>query len=1130
MAPISACLPRVVVGALLVSRLASFDIDASSPQEDDFLLGWNTDYPQASAYIASSPLFFGRAYSRLLAAAEQHVQSGRLGDALRAYDSVLDGYGLRGEEQAPVLLAKGAVLASMSLFAPAERAFARVADASRRYAHLAHFSLGLLASRRGRFAEAMQSYGTALFYKESFFPATHNLGSLHLVRGHLEKGIRMYEAALEQLERAGLLDAAGLGVADEASVGAGGDFGAAGAAPSADAAEAAAAASAAAAAEAAAAEAEISESLNQHLIDHVLSAFTLTDAPRPGGAGSAGPALLAALPGSRFSANAEASRIGRSLRSFLRRLQTLDLAAFHRGIGIKLQEIGAFEDGVAHLRRALALSPEYGSLQLHCTLSLPAVYSSREELWAARATLARNVREALEDRITVVHPEKLYELFFLTYQLPFTGLPAHLLMRDISRLFSSSEAPVLRITAPELYTAYPLALSHATGNSFWQRYAPYGRIAAPEAGAFVRPHVTDYFVMGVDAARSLAATAETQDNVELVTPVADETVSSSVRAARAHVSAPRAAAAGRGSGSVVRVGILTYQLHDCAVGNLVSRLILHLHGYHLAQEKVLSRSPAGGARRYSEAPTAGAGTRPRFLAPDLSNWERDRGGNSRGAREDPMVEHGFVTVPGVAAFNVTLFRLTYMGDSLTRRINALADQVVMLKTADLEFDIERVRAAVARENVDVLIASDPGIQPGIYSLLFARMAPVQVALWGADRAHTLTLGLPDSIDYFAVGDSDADAASGGDGGRSLHSQILEQTVRLGDAGTFFSPLAGGPITDAERLRAAAKFGLLDARHLYLCPQTVEGIHPDYDDVISGVLAADAQAEIMLFADAGQQLWLAKLQSRLQQHPEMTRAMAERLRFVPAFPPGARRELATLMSVVEVVLDTFPVGIGALAFEALDVGAAVVSLPARQMPRSFTGGLLGRLAMTRELAANGTADYIAKAVAVATNSTHRASIRRRLQARRAVHAWKPSSDTDAATKTGSERRQSPSQQQQQQQRQQLQQQKRRGARRAAEPAASLPGWESKILRETGEDDETTGVLDELEAQGRGDAAQSTLNDWLRFIGRAGRPWAEDRESGQLEAANAAKMRRAAGAPSSGRKRRAAARAANKNAIE
>ena len=45
---------------------------------------------------------------------------------------------------------------------------------------------------------------------------------------------------------------------------------------------------------------------------------------------------------------------------------------------------------------------------------------------------------------------------------------------------------------------------------------------------------------------------------------------------------------------------------------------------------------------------------------------------------------------------------------------------------------------------------------------------------------------------------------------------------------------------------------------------------------------------------------------------------------------------------------------------------------------------------------------------------------------------------------------------------------------------------------------------LEAQGYSDVAQSTLNDWSRFLGRAGRPWAEDRESGELEAESLAAL--------------------------
>ena len=64
-------------------------IDSNRPllSEDDFLIGYGTAFPEATAYLASSQLYFGRSYSPLLIAADEHVRRGRLSDAL--HDSIM---------------------------------------------------------------------------------------------------------------------------------------------------------------------------------------------------------------------------------------------------------------------------------------------------------------------------------------------------------------------------------------------------------------------------------------------------------------------------------------------------------------------------------------------------------------------------------------------------------------------------------------------------------------------------------------------------------------------------------------------------------------------------------------------------------------------------------------------------------------------------------------------------------------------------------------------------------------------------------------------------------------------------------------------------------------------------------
>jgi predicted O-linked N-acetylglucosamine transferase (SPINDLY family) len=66
---------------------------------------------------------------------------------------------------------------------------------------------------------------------------------------------------------------------------------------------------------------------------------------------------------------------------------------------------------------------------------------------------------------------------------------------------------------------------------------------------------------------------------------------------------------------------------------------------------------------------------------------------------------------------------------------------------------------------------------------------------------------------------------------------------------------------------------------------------------------------------------------------MTPLLFERVRVFSNFPPSLTREKLALFEAADVVLDTFPVGIGVTALEVLDMGTPVVTLPSRQPLRS-----------------------------------------------------------------------------------------------------------------------------------------------------------------------------------------------------
>jgi tetratricopeptide (TPR) repeat protein len=921
---------------------------------------------------------------RFVSQAALHTRNGRLEDAALAYEHALSAYSLGVDEEASLYLALGGVYASLSRTAPAERALRSVLG-SERAAALAHCALGSLYAREGRFSEAVQELEVALALRPGWFLASHNLGSVLVIRGDTGAGIAAWEAALRSLEAEGV-DLAEAAAVEEARR----DGKPLGSVPAGPAAVA---------------------RLEKHLIAHILAVFQMPRSGEPPGGGGGGGAPAGALT-EEDAERAEELRVGASLWGFLHRLQTLDLASFHRGIGFKLLDEGAFEDGLRHLHTALSLAPEpMGQLSLVTALALPLVYSSAGEVWAARSRVVRNVREALEDRGSTVHPERLPDLYHLMYQLPYSGLPAHLLMRDISAWVATCEDPVLPWVAPALLPP-PAAAAAAAPPS---PPPPLPRAPPPSAQ--------------------------------------------------------------------VRVGIVSYQGFDCAVGHLLHNLVRALRGFSPPPPA----APRDGAR-VVDAPSRGAGAAPTPLTLHGGNgssgawegWDGLGGGGGGGGSRAPRL-------PGVAGFHVTYFHLYHWADTVTQWIHAAvggAPHFVARKSVTGSapaLTLDALRGAVAAAGVDVLLVADPGLNVDLYALLFSRVAPVQVALWGSETAAALTLGLPDSVDYVVVGD--------GVTPRDAQGQLLEQAVRLGDVGTYL--FAAPPLNGSDVLRAVASQGLLEGTRLYLVPCALHALHPAFDDVLLGVLAADPRGEVLLLYEEGQSLWLAKLRRRLAAHALAAPAALARLRFreepagtVGAPSPPSRR---ALMAAAEVVLDPFPVGLGTTALEALLGGTPVVSCPALQSAlRRTAEGALRRLGLGQELLAAGGEDFVARAVRVASDGALRGRLAAALRARAPLLVW--SDDVLAAHK-----RRSAS-----------------GNVSAAWPPPPPPA-----------DAADTAWLAAQRAAGADDAAAGTLRDWVAFLGRAGAPAAVAREAaaaargGGVRAVERRGARRGSSAPEAGR---------------
>ncbi len=213
-------------------------------------------------------------------------------------------------------------------------------------------------------------------------------------------------------------------------------------------------------------------------------------------------------------------------------------------------------------------------------------------------------------------------------------------------------------------------------------------------------------------------------------------------------------------------------------------------------------------------------------------------------------------------------------------------------------DLPAARARIAAAALDVLVYPDIGMEPLTYFLAFARLAPVQCALWG----HPVTTGIP-AIDYF-ISSRDLEA----DDAELAQSHYSERLVRLSTPPTYLYPLQARTPVEAPDLSFAA------GRTIYTCAQQPLKFHPTFDRVLIEILRRDPNGVLVL----------------LDLEPTLTRQLlarlapiAPRIHVLPRLSQGGFMEL---LAASHVVLDTPYFSGGISSVEALGLGKVVVTVP------------------------------------------------------------------------------------------------------------------------------------------------------------------------------------------------------------
>jgi predicted O-linked N-acetylglucosamine transferase (SPINDLY family) len=156
----------------------------------------------------------------------------------------------------------------------------------------------------------------------------------------------------------------------------------------------------------------------------------------------------------------------------------------------------------------------------------------------------------------------------------------------------------------------------------------------------------------------------------------------------------------------------------------------------------------------------------------------------------------------------------------------------------------------------------------------------------------------------------------------------------------------------------------------MCPQSLFKFHPDFDEILGGILRADANAQIILLEGQHKE-WAIKLKTRFDKTiPDAT----NRIKFIPRLSGS---DFLQCISLADVILDTPHFCGGNTSYEAFALGKIVVTLPSKFLRGRLTLGLYRQMGINALIAKNPK-EYIKIAVKYGKSKQDRILIEDRIR--------------------------------------------------------------------------------------------------------------------------------------------------------
>ena len=166
----------------------------------------------------------------------------------------------------------------------------------------------------------------------------------------------------------------------------------------------------------------------------------------------------------------------------------------------------------------------------------------------------------------------------------------------------------------------------------------------------------------------------------------------------------------------------------------------------------------------------------------------------------------------------------------------------------------------------------------------------------------------------------------------------------------------------------------DDLNLYVCMQKPFKLFPEFDELVCGILQKDPKGHAILHGDDQ-----TGHTNRFVQRMTAAGCDMRRVHFLSSLPS---HELLALYKTASVILDSYPAGGCTTTREALELGKAIVTWPARLLGGRWTLGLFNIIGMNEDtksrLVANSKEEYISKAVELGTNRLMRDAVELEIQ--------------------------------------------------------------------------------------------------------------------------------------------------------